>query len=119
MSNSQKNLYKKLLGYLGEKKAKNFLKKQGYKILYSNYVTPYGEADIIAKKGDETVFVEVKTRTNEKFGRPCEAVDNKKQERYRRICEYYFMQNNLEIQKISFAVVEILKNQINFIENAF
>ena len=119
MSNTQKNLYKKLLGYLGEKKAQKYLKKQGYEILLTNYVTPYGEADIVCQKGSETVFIEVKTRTNEKFGRPCEAVDTKKQERYRRICEYYFLQNKMEMQNVSFAVIEILKNQINFIENAF
>ena len=65
------------------------------------------------------VFVEVKTRTNQKFGRPCEAVDGKKQEKYRRICEYYFIQNKIDDQIVSFAVIEILKNQINFIKNAF
>ena len=119
MSNSQKNLYKKFLGYLGEKKAQNFLKKQGYKILLANYVTPFGEADIVAKIDDELVFVEVKTRTNEKFGRPCEAVDIKKQEKYRRICDYYFIENKLDDQNVSFAVIEILRNQINFIKNAF
>ncbi len=119
MSNSQKNLYKKLLGYLGEKKAQKYLKKQGYKVLATNYVTPFGEADIIALKGEELVFVEVKTRSNERFGRPCEAVDGKKQERYRRICEYYFLQNKIQNQLTSFAVIEILKNQINLIKNAF
>ncbi len=119
MSNSQKNFYKKLLGYLGETKACKYLKKHGYKILIRNYVTPFGEADIVASKDEEIVFIEVKTRTNEKFGRPCEAVDNKKQEKYRRICEYYFLQNKIDSQNVSFCVIEILKNQINFIKNAF
>ena len=50
MSDTQKNLYKKLLGRKGELIAQNFLKKQGYKIIANNYVTKFGEADIIAKK---------------------------------------------------------------------
>ena len=63
----------------------NHLKKKGYKILEKNFVSPFGEADIICLKNDEIVFVEVKTRQSEKFGLPREAVDIKKQENYRKI----------------------------------
>ena len=119
MQDTPKNFYKKLLGRSGELKAVNHLKKKGYKILEKNFVTPYGEADIVCLKNGEIVFVEVKTRTNEKFGLPREAVDIKKQEKYRKIANYYILNKHLEDSSISFLVVEILKGQINLIEDAF
>ena len=57
MSDSSKNLYKKLLGSKGERLTIKYLKKQGYQILETNYRVPCGEADIIAKKGNNIVFV--------------------------------------------------------------
>ena len=119
MQNPQKNLYKKFLGRIGERKACKYLKKLKYKIIQTNYVTPYGEADIIAIKDNELYFIEVKTRSNEKFGRPAEAVDYKKQERYKQIASYYLLANKLEDINISFSVIEILKNDVNLIKNAF
>ena len=90
MQIAQKNFYKKLLGRVGEKKACAFLKDNGYKILETNYRTPFGEIDIIVEIDKITVFVEVKTRSNENYGFPCEAVDNRKQEKYYKIATYYF-----------------------------
>ena len=49
MQIAQKNFYKKLLGRVGEKKACAFLKDNGYKILETNYRTPFGEIDISLK----------------------------------------------------------------------
>ena len=62
MPDSQKDFHKKLLGRRGEKLAADEIKKLGYRLVKRNFVTPYGEADLIFEKGDETVFVEVKTR---------------------------------------------------------
>ena len=56
MPDSPKNLNKKLFGASGEVKAAKTLKKQGFKIVARNYVTPYGEADVIAQKDGE-IFV--------------------------------------------------------------
>ncbi|KAL0265435.1 UNVERIFIED_CONTAM: hypothetical protein PYX00_011044 [Menopon gallinae] len=41
--------------------ARRYLEKEGYEILAHNYYTPYGEIDIIAKKDNLLIFVEVKT----------------------------------------------------------
>jgi putative endonuclease len=49
------------LGDQGEDLAAAALKKQGYKILERNYVTPLGEIDLIARQGKTLVVVEVKT----------------------------------------------------------
>lgn len=119
MPDSQKNLYKKLLGAKGELIAAVYLKKNGFKILKTNYKTKFGEADIIATKNDVIVFVEVKTRTSFKYGIPCEAVNYAKQNKYRDIANFYLKSNGLEDVEFSFAVVEVIGENVNFIENAF
>ena len=59
---------KRKFGIIGEKIAQKYLKNNGYKIIENNYYTRNGEIDIIANKEKYIVFVEVKTRTNEKYG---------------------------------------------------
>ena len=57
-----------------------FLRSHGYKILYRNFKSRGGgEIDVVCRDGDTLVFVEVKTRRGEEFGRPIEAVDRQKQ----------------------------------------
>ncbi len=119
MPNSQKNLYKKFLGLKGEKLAEKHLKKLGYKILKTNYVTPFGEADIVCTIDDILVFAEVKTRTSFNFGTPADAVNYKKQKKYRQIAEYYLLTNNLSDVQVSFLVVEIMDDTVNLITDAF
>ena len=68
-------------GDLGERIAKNYLIRQGYEILDTNYKTKLGEIDIVAKEDDILVFVEVKTRSSRSFGLPQESVNFKKQNR--------------------------------------
>jgi putative endonuclease len=69
-------------GARGEKLASKFLRSRGYKILYRNFKDRRGgEIDIVCRDGDTLVFVEVKTRGGEEFGRPVEAVDREKQRR--------------------------------------
>lgn len=73
------------LGTRGENLACQFLKRSGYKILYRNFRgRTGGEIDLVCRDGDTLVFVEVKTRTREDFGRPFEAIDRDKQKRISR-----------------------------------
>lgn len=67
------------LGIRGEKEAEKLLKRAGYKIVERNFRSTFGEIDIIATQGDHLVFIEVKTRSNAKYGSPKEAVDRRKQ----------------------------------------
>ena len=66
--------YKQTEGKSGEDAAVYYLTNLGYLIICRNFKCMQGEIDIIAKDGKNLVFVEVKTRTNTKYGEPKEAV---------------------------------------------
>ena len=117
MSNSQRNLHKKLLGRKGERLAVKFMKKVGYRLIKRNFYTPFGEADAVMVKDGVTVFVEVKTRYSDTFGEPKDAVGYRKQEKYKKIAQYYKLKYGET--PVSFAVVEVKEEEINLIEDAF
>lgn len=119
MQIAQKNFYKKFFGKIGEKKAEEFLKKQGYKILETNYKTHNGEIDIIAKDKEYIVFVEVKTRSSNEFGLPAEAVDRKKQEKYVKVASEYLLKTKNTESACRFDVIGIENGEINHIIDAF
>lgn len=109
----------KQLGELGENTAAEILASSGYKILERNYRCKWGEIDIIASKNSNISFIEVKTRRNYNYGRPCEAVNAKKQQHIRNaaLCYLGETENRGVIYKqISFDVVEIV---IEHIKDAF
>lgn len=66
------------MGKWGEEIAANYLSGKGFEVLDLNVHTPYGEIDLIVKKGTEMVFVEVKTRTTDAYGMPETSVTQKK-----------------------------------------
>jgi len=70
---------RKMTGASGEGIALGFLKRIGYRILESNFRTPFGEIDIVARLGHVIVFVEVKSRTTSSFGPPYLSVTRAKQ----------------------------------------
>lgn len=59
---------------LGEDAACDYLKEKGYRILERNFRKGYGEIDIIAIKGNILVFIEVKTRSSDRYGTPFESI---------------------------------------------
>ncbi len=67
-----------ITGKEGEEIASAYLKAKGYQIIEMNKRFGRAEIDIIAKIGNEYVFVEVKTRTSDYFGFPEEAIDKRK-----------------------------------------
>jgi putative endonuclease len=70
-------------GRRGEAEAKKYLEEKGYEILAQDFKTKHGEIDLVAKKRDELVLVEVRTRTGEKFGAPAETIGPKKKQKLR------------------------------------
>lgn len=108
-------------GKYGEELAVRYLKRRLYTLIERNYCCVYGEADIIAKKGKSYCFIEVKSRSSERFGLPREAVTPYKQERYRKIAMHYLKAHGLMSDKIGirFDVIEVLNGEVHHIENAF
>ena len=96
-------------GALGEKQAKKALKKQGYKILDTNYRCKLGEIDIIARDKDTIVFVEVRTKRTLEFGTPEESVNHAKQAKLIRLGKYYIQQQKLQDKfwRIDVVAVEV------------
>ncbi len=68
------------VGRRGEELARALLKKRGYKVLETNVRGYYGEIDIVARKDNCHVFVEVRTRTGDDFGTPEESITERKRE---------------------------------------
>jgi putative endonuclease len=62
------------LGRWGENQAAVYLEGRGYAILERNFRTPYGEIDLVARKQNTVVFVEVKTRSSNSYGLPEESI---------------------------------------------
>lgn len=66
------------LGHWGEEQAEKYLLAKGYELIEKNVRTPYGEIDLVVRKGRRLCFVEVKTRTSIIFGNPEEAITDAK-----------------------------------------
>ncbi|MBP9478343.1 MAG: YraN family protein [Sebaldella sp.] len=82
------------IGFKYENLAKNFLLNKKMKYLESNYYSKYGEIDLIFKKGDILIFVEVKYRKNDVHGLAEESVSEKKLNRIINTSLIYIAENN-------------------------
>ena len=110
-------------GKTGEKLAARHLKRSGYRILERNFRAGRHEIDLIAREKNTgmTVFVEVKTRSPNSYGRPMEAVDANKQRFLRLAAESWLLRNGGTEQPARFDVIEVLlpEKTVNHLRNAF
>ena len=91
----------KEIGNMGEQLACDYLTKNGYEIIERNKLyTRQSEIDIIAKRKNLIVFVEVKTRTTDSFGTPFEAVDKTKLQHLKSGIFQYVQENNVKKYQI-------------------
>jgi putative endonuclease len=98
------------MGDKGEDIAAKYLQKKGYEIIERNWQFEKLEIDIIAKVQNLYVFVEVKTRKNEVFGFPEEAVDQRKAEKIIEAADIYLSENEIE-NEIRFDIVSVILNE--------
>ena len=98
---------RQILGKMGEDLACAELERLGYAILDRRYRTRFGEIDIIAREGETTVFVEVKTRVGEQFGGGAEALTTWKQRRITQMAVDYLARHRLHDRPCRFDVVII------------
>jgi putative endonuclease len=113
-------------GKWGEKIAEGFLKKKGMKMLGRRVrLGARDEIDLVARDGDELVFIEVKTRKSEDFGRPVSAVDGEKRHALSRAAIRYLKAVGQPRVCFRFDVVEVVGSiggtdpVVRHVENAF
>ena len=109
----------RIKGNIGEEKAVLFLKDNKYAILQRNFRTTIGEIDIIAKKDDRIIFVEVKQKQTARYGMPREMVTQAKQRRIKKVAELYLKINGLLNSPTRFDVIEILAENLVHLQGAF
>jgi len=109
---------KQLIGNKGEQLASHFLKEQGFEIIEQNYRHKRAEIDIIAKNDLFLVFIEVKTRKNNKFGHPEETVTKRKIELFQETAEHYMIENNIPLN-LRFDIIAITGTKIEHLKDAF
>lgn len=112
-----------LLGRSGEDLAAALYRRRGFRVIDRNYRCPAGEIDLVARRGDLLVFCEVKTRRSSYWGQPSEAVDLRKQARYRRLAASWLRDHRIRRVDIRFDVVSVIvrdgRPEATLIEDAF
>ena len=106
------------LGRKGENIAEKYLVDQGYKILDRNFQNRFGEIDIVAEDKDTLVFVEVKTRFSEKFGRAEEAVTAGKIKKIIKAGQFYRILNKdlPESERIDVVAIDFDNDKLERVE---
>lgn len=110
------------LGRRGETQAAEFLAKKGYRLIDRNVRTEYGEIDLIVLQTEMLVFVEVKTRRNQRYGRPEEAINPNKLQRMVDSAQAYLQEHPQYTQNWRIDVVSVLvepgrSSEFNHFEN--
>lgn len=96
------------IGRLGEKLSVRILRRQGYRIAARNYRCPLGEIDIIALHGPTIVFVEVKSRRDDRAAEPEDAVNRYKRRQLTGAARYYLTQTSAQHRPCRFDVVSVV-----------
>jgi len=101
------------LGKLGEELAVEFLRKNGYEILETNWTFQKAEIDIIAQKENTLAVVEVKTRSSLEFGLPQDFVKPKKIQLLVKAINEYVVSKNLDVE-VRFDIIAVHKEDKSF-----
>lgn len=105
-------------GRRAEEEAARFLKSQGYAIVERNFRWKGGEIDIIAKKGETLVFVEVRSRARPDFGTAAQTIGSSKIKKIKTAALLYLQNKNLDCP-IRFDVIAFDGEKMERLENAF
>jgi putative endonuclease len=108
------------LGAQAEDRVTRHLEQHGFQILARNFRTRLGEIDIVAAKGRDLHFVEVRSRTSTRFMRPAESIDARKRARLRRAAELYLARlSGPAPEQVFFDVASVVGDQIELLTGAF
>ncbi|MDX1959203.1 MAG: YraN family protein [Leptospiraceae bacterium] len=108
------------IGKEGEQKAVGYLIENNHQILRKNYRKITGELDIVSLKNDTIYFIEVKNWLGG-FVHPLETFHKKKRNRMRMVASYFFLEMNIpdDRYKVSFSLLSISKEKIDFFQDLF
>ena len=95
-------------GREGERLARELLERDGMEVLDANWRCSLGELDLVAREGEQLVFVEVKTRSSTAFGHPAEAVTPRKVARLRRLAAAWLQAHDVHARGMRLDVVAVL-----------
>lgn len=98
--------------------ALTFLQRRGLKLICRNYQIRQGEIDLILRDNELIIFLEVRYRASDRFGRPEETINVAKRNRLRRTAEHFLAcHKNLSAQPCRFDVLAILGPRENPVSN--
>jgi putative endonuclease len=107
MSDPSPDAARKRLGRAGEDAVHRYLTRAGWTVVARGFRSRFGELDLVAHEGATVVFVEVKTRTADRFGRPAEAVTWAKRARLLRVAAIWLARSGDADRPCRFDVVEV------------
>ena len=109
------------IGFAAEKYARDYLCKQGLKLVENNFSCRLGEIDLIMRDGEFLVFVEVRARVSNAHGNALESVNYFKQQKLLKTASYYLLIKNLTNIPCRFDVLALDGHQptVSWIKNAF
>lgn len=96
------------LGRRGELVAASWLEQRGYTVLERNWRCRIGELDLVVRRGDVTVFAEVKTRTSVAYGHPFEAINPTKARRLRQLSVEWCRRNGPGVEEIRVDAIAVI-----------
>lgn len=100
---------------LGELLAIDYLKKNWYHLIETNFkFGRFWEIDLVCRKDDLVVFVEVKYRESFKFWTPEESINKQKLFKISKTIDFYCVKNKVDFEKIRFDVVSISKWETSY-----
>ena len=107
-------------GVVYEEQAALYLKGEGFEIVDRNWACPLGELDIVARKGDTVVFVEVRARSNSGYGSPADSVTPAKRAKIIKTAMTYIKARRPEAETYRFDFIGIVPGSApEHIEDAF
>jgi len=109
---------KQKAGDEAETQARQYLEKQGLKLLTTNYRCKCGEIDLIMQHGQMLVFIEVRCRAGSRYGSAAETVDRRKQHKIIKAAQFYLQQHRREVA-CRFDVIALTSGRLSWIPDAF
>lgn len=95
------------LGRWGEHHAARFLERRGWRVLCRNYRFGRREVDLVVRRGELLVFVEVKTRAGEGFGDPTEAITWRKRREIEAVAAHFLATRGMTEMAVRFDAVAV------------